>query len=64
MFNAQKIAARIEENVALADSGKITWAEFTARNFAAWDEVAQGEANVIGSACARRHIAVQKLIKS
>lgn len=59
-FNAKRIATQINQNVADVNAGRITWAEFGVRNRAAWDEVAQGEQNIIGSACCRRHDKVQR----
>lgn len=60
--DAQRIAAQINQNVADVDAGRITWAEFGNRNRAAWDEVAQGQLNIIGSACDRRHGMVHKAL--
>ena len=57
--DAQRIAAQIDANVKAVDAGSITWSEFGNRNRAAWDEVARGEMNIIGSACDKRHMAVK-----
>lgn len=59
-MTAAQIAQRIAQNVADVDADRITWDEFSKRNRAAWDDVAQGELNIIGSACDKRHMAVKR----
>jgi hypothetical protein len=61
-FNPQAIAERIERNVADVDTGRISWAEFSQRNRAAWDEASRGELCIIGSAASRRVQQVHKAL--
>ena len=61
-FNAKAIARHINRNVAALDAGRISFEEFSALQRAAWDAVARGEQNIIGSACSRRHLAVVKAL--
>lgn len=61
-FNAQAAAAQIESNVSRVNAKSITWAEFGELQRAAWDAVSQGEMNIIGSECNKRHAAVIKLL--
>ena len=61
-FNAKSIAARIIANADDLHCDRITWEQHGERNRALWDEVAQGELNVIGSACHRRHLRVSALL--
>lgn len=62
-FNAAQVATRIADNVRAVDSGAIDWAEFSARQRAAWGEADKGELCVIGSAASRRVQAVHAALK-
>lgn len=62
MFNARKIAAQIKRNVARYNSGMLNYEQFGIEQRKAWDAVAQGEMNIIGSPCAKRHCAVSRLL--
>ena len=61
---AKQVAAQIKANVADVDAGRITWAEFTTRQRAAWDSVSRGELSIVGSACSRRLMAVHKALSA
>ncbi len=56
----KQIAQRIRENCRAVGSHEITWAQFSERQRDAWDAVARGEQNIIGSACSRRHVRVMR----
>jgi len=63
-FNAEKIAKAITQNVRDVTDKRITFAEFDAIQKRLWDQVSQGEQNIIGSACSRRHQAVSKIFRT
>ena len=58
----KQVAAQISENVRALDADEISLAEFDVRQRAAWDQVARGEPNIIGSACSRRHVRVVRYL--
>jgi hypothetical protein len=60
---ARVVAARIRANVEDVDAGRVTWAEFSMRNIAAWDSVIRGELCVIGSPCERRVSAIRAALE-
>lgn len=64
MSAASQVADAIKANVEDVDAGRITWSEFGERQRKAWDSVARGELNIIGSACYRRHLAVHRALKA
>jgi hypothetical protein len=57
---ARKYAEAIVNNVAMLQSGRITFDQFGKLNEATWNAVARGEPNIIGSDCAKRHEMVQR----
>ena len=59
-FNAEAIAQFLARNIMALNADAITWDEFGRRKRAAWDLVAQGEANIAGTDCERRHMQVQE----
>ena len=61
-FDPRPIAESIRANSADIGARRITWAEFSARQCAAWDRATLGEPNVMGSACDRRMMAVKSLL--
>ena len=62
MATLKQLAEQISENVRAVDAGEITWAQFGELQRQAWDAVARGEQNIIGSACSRRHVRVVRLL--
>ena len=61
---ARKYAEAIVNNVAMFQSGRITFEEFSRLNAATWNAVARGEPNIVGSACAKRYEMVKRELKA
>ena len=60
---ARKYAEAIVNNVAMLQSGRITFDQFGKLNEATWNAVSRGAPNIIGSDCAKRHEMVQRELK-
>lgn len=60
---AKRIARMITKNVRAFEAGILDYEQFGLVNRATWELVSRGEANIIGSACDKRHMAVQRQLE-
>ena len=59
-LSPEAIAQLLALNIKALNSDAITWQEFGQRKLAIWDLAAQGEPNIVGTACERLHMQVQE----